>query len=99
MAARVFATNRGQPFLLSHAHSGVALTVNPGKYGPKILGLIDGQRSFGQIFDEFRSQWHGQAAAPDNSTLFTDFAETYDTLNALDRLLLRHQTAPAMDAV
>ena len=95
----MFATNRGQPFLLSHQHSGVALTVNPGKYGPQILRLIDGQRSFGQIFDLFRSQWHGKAAAPDNTTLFADFAEAYDTLNALERLLLRHHSVPRLGQV
>ena len=99
VAAQVFATNRGQPFLLSHQHSGVALTVNPGKYGPQILRLIDGQRSFGQIFDLFRSQWHGKAAAPDNTTLFADFAEAYDTLNALERLLLRHHSVPRLGQV
>ena len=69
--------------------------VNPGKYGPKILRLIDGQRSFGEIFEQFRADWKGQAAAPDNAALFADFAESYETLNALDRLLLRHPDAGA----
>jgi alpha-ketoglutarate-dependent taurine dioxygenase len=64
--------------------------VNPGKYGAKILGLIDGRRSFGEIFEQFRAAWQGKAAAPDNATLFADFAESYETLNALERLLLRH---------
>ena len=95
IAAQVFGSNRGQPFLLQHQHSGVSVTVNPGKYGPKILRLIDGQRSFGEIFDLFRAAWKGQAAAPDNTALFADFAESYDTLNALDRLLLRHPDAGA----
>ena len=95
VAAKVFASNRGQPFLLQHQHSGVALTVNPGKYGPQILRLIDGQRSFGQIFNQFRADWHGQAAAPTDEVLFADFAQSFDTLNALERLLLRH---PAADA-
>lgn len=90
VAAQVFGSNRGQPFMLRHQYSGVSVTVNPGKYGAKILSLIDGQKSFGDIFREFRAEWHGQAAAPDNTTLFADFAESFETLNALERLLLRH---------
>ena len=93
MAAQVFGSNKGQPFRLMHQHSGVSVTVNPGKYGANILRLIDGQKSFGEIFDQFRASWHGQAAAPDNAALFADFAESYDTLNALERLLLRHPDA------
>lgn len=93
MAAQVFGSKRGQPFVLQHQHSGVALTVNPGKYGPQILRLIDGQRSFGQIFAQFRADWKGQAAAPTDEVLFADFEESYETLNALDRLLLRHLSA------
>ena len=93
IAAQVFGSNRGQPFMLTHQHSGVTVMVNPGKYGAKILRLIDGQKSFGQIFDQFRADWHGQAAAPDNTALFADFAESYETLNALERLLLRHPDA------
>ena len=93
IAAQVFGSNRGQPFRLTHQHSGVSVMVNPGKYGAKILRLIDGQKSFGEIFDKFRAGWHGQAAAPDNATLFADFAESYDTLNALERLLLKHPDA------
>ncbi|MFZ2386349.1 MAG: class I SAM-dependent methyltransferase [Polaromonas sp.] len=93
IASQVFGSNRGQPFLLQHQHSGVCVTVNPGKYGTKILRLIDGRKSFAQIFEQFRADWHGQAAAPDNATLFADFAESYDTLNALERLLLRQPEA------
>ena len=93
IAAQVFSSNKGQPFMLTHQHSGMAVKVNPGKYGAKLLRLIDGKKSFGEIFDAFRAGWHGQAAAPDNAALFADFAESYDTLNALERLLLRHPDA------
>ncbi|CAM3425403.1 class I SAM-dependent methyltransferase [Polaromonas hydrogenivorans] len=98
IAAQVFGSNKGQPFRLMHQHSGVSVMVNPGKYGAKILRLIDGQKSFGEIFEAFRAGWHGQAAAPDNAALFADFAESYDTLNALERLLLRHPDAAATNA-
>ncbi len=90
IAAQVFSSNRGQPFMLRHQHSGLEFMVNPGKYGAKILALVDGKRSFGEIFDQFRAAWHGKAAAPDNAALFADFAESFDTLATLDRLLLRH---------
>lgn len=93
IAAKVFATNRGQPFLLKHQHSGTSFMVNPGKYAPQILRLIDGRRSFGDIFEQFRADWTGKAAAPSNTVLFNDFAESFDALNALDRLLLKHPDA------
>ena len=98
VAAQVFGSNKGQPFMLRHQHSGVSVMVNPGKYGAKILALIDGQKTFGEIFEQFRAAWHGKAAAPDNATLFADFAESFDVLNALDRLLLRHPSAEVATA-
>ena len=91
--AQVFASNKGQPFALRHQHTGLTVTVNPGRYGPQILRLIDGRRSFGEIFDQFRQDWTGKAVAPDNTALFADFSESYDTLNAIERLLLRHPEA------
>jgi 2-polyprenyl-3-methyl-5-hydroxy-6-metoxy-1,4-benzoquinol methylase len=90
IAAQVFDTNRGKPFMLHHQHSGVSVQVDPGRYGAKILALVDGHKSFADIFNRFRANWKGQAAAPDDAALFADFADTYDTLNALERLLLRH---------
>ncbi len=93
LAAQVFGSNKGQPFMLRHQHSGASVMVNPGKYGAKILALIDGEKTFGEIFDQFRAAWQGKAAAPDNAVLFGDFAESFDVLSALDRLLLRHPSA------
>lgn len=93
LASQVFASNRGQPFVLNHQHSGMTFKVNPGRYGPQILRLIDGQKSFAEIFEQFRASWKGQAEAPDNAALFADFADSYEALNALDRLLLRHPAA------
>ena len=91
-AAQVFDTNRGKPFRLHHQHSGVSVMVDPGRYGAKILALIDGEKTFAEIFNHFRADWTGQAAAPDDAALFADFADTYNTLNALERLLLRHSS-------
>lgn len=91
--SRVFNTNRGKPFLLQHQHSGITLTVDPGKHSVEILRLIDGRRSFGEIFETVRSGWNRSGPAPSNEVLFQGFAESYDTLNALDRLLLRYPMA------
>ncbi len=93
--ARVFSASRGQRFVMQHEHSATWVAVSPGKYSPQILRLIDGKRSFGEIFDQFRADWHGKAAAPDNDVLFADFAEPYEVLNSLDRLLLKHPQADA----
>lgn len=89
--AKVFATNHGKPFVLNHAHSGVSVTVNPGKYGASILRMIDGERSFRQIFDTLRvvQAAAGQRALSDQE-FFDDFRDSYDILNAIERLLLRH---------
>ena len=95
LAAQVFGSQSGQPFMLNHQHSGMAFKVNPGRYGPQLLKLIDGEKSFAEIFDAFRAAWKGQATAPDNAALFADFADCYEALNALDRLLLRHPVAQA----
>lgn len=95
VAAQVFGSNGGQPFRLSHQHSGVSLMVNPGKYGTRILRLIDGQRSFGGIFAQLRHEDRGNDPLPDDAALFADFKDCYDTLNALERLLLRHPQSMA----
>jgi len=88
--SRIFGASRGQTFTLRHQHSGMTVNVNPGRYGAQLLRLIDGQRSCGEIFALFRADWHGKAAATDDATLFADFAPVYETLNALERLLLKH---------
>ncbi|WP_296923344.1 methyltransferase [Polaromonas sp.] len=90
VAAQVFGSSGGQPFRLSHQHSGVSLMVNPGQYGARILRLIDGERSFGEIFAQLRAEDAASAVIADDATLFADFKDCYDTLNALERLLLKH---------
>lgn len=93
--AGIFGESRGRPFALQHAHTGVHVTVDPGRYAPQILRLVNGERSFGQIFDAFRAQWRGKAAPPDDATLFADFADSYEVLNALERMLLKHPSSIA----
>ena len=87
--ADVFARSKGQPFILDHAHTGVSITINPGKFGPAILRHIDGQNSFRKIFNLVRRDAAFRTMAPRDEVLFANFREIYETLNALERLLLR----------
>jgi SAM-dependent methyltransferase len=87
---QMFAPKGGPLTLLAHPHLGLNAAVDAGRYSGQVLGLIDGKRSFGEIFDLLRTRLGGRAPAPDNATLFADFAPTYALLNAIERLLLRH---------
>jgi len=91
--AKVFRANQGKPFVLNHAYSGVSVTVNPGRFGASILSMIDGQRSFAQIFDLMRAFQAAAGQPPlSDQEFFDDFRESYEVLNAIERLLLRHQS-------
>ena len=87
--AEVFARSRGQPFVLDHAHTGVSITINPGRFGPSILRHIDGRNSFRKIFTLVRRDPAFRTLSPRDEVLFADFKEIYETLNALERMLLR----------
>ena len=87
--ARVFAPARGRAVTMDHAHTGVSFEVNPGRYGPDILQHLDGETSFGTIFDRVRAQHGSDAASLSDATLFEDFRAIYESFNALERLLLR----------
>lgn len=91
--AEVFSKSRGQPFTLDHRWSGVSVTVRPGKATPSILRKIDGRLSFGEIFERVRREAAFKDAPPDDAALFEDFRESWEALNAIDRLLLRHRDA------
>jgi SAM-dependent methyltransferase len=86
----VFAPKNGQPTILHHEFLGMTAPVDAGKYAGKVLRHIDGNRTFQEIFDLVRADPACRAAAPGNAALFADFRDTYDTLNAIERLLLRH---------
>jgi hypothetical protein len=87
--ARVFEMAQGRPMRLDHAHTGISVTVNPGRHGPDILRHIDGATSFRTIFDRVRAQRTKDATSLSDAALFDDFREIYETLNALERILLR----------
>lgn len=72
--------------------------INPGKCTSQILRLIDIKRSFGEMFDQCRADWRAKATAPAKDILFAELAHLYDTLNALDRLLLTWLLAQATPA-
>ena len=86
----MFAPKQGKLTVLRHPHLGMQAAVDAGKYTGRILGHVDGRRSFGEIFDLVRASLGAGAPAPDDATLFADFQPTYALLNAIERLLLRH---------
>ncbi|MGC3964110.1 MAG: class I SAM-dependent methyltransferase [Rhodocyclaceae bacterium] len=94
MLADIFdAAKKGKPVILQHAPSGTVSQIDAGKYASRVLRQIDGKHSFGEIFDIVRRALPSYADQPDDATLFADFRSTFDALNAIDRLLLRHRTA------
>jgi SAM-dependent methyltransferase len=91
--AAVIDAHGGKPFVLQHARSGLARTLDPGRHVRGIFAALDGQRSFGQIFDQVR---RGSAASPtDDAALFAEFEPWYRALESIDRLLLRRPEAYA----
>lgn len=91
----MFAPKNGAMTMLNHPHLGMKAAVDAGKYSGKILRHIDGKRSFAQIFNLVRNDPAVRPAAPDDATLFADFKPVYELLNAIERILLRHSSAPA----
>ncbi|GAC1411448.1 MAG: class I SAM-dependent methyltransferase [Burkholderiaceae bacterium] len=90
---KIFNTNKnkGRAFVLQHAEAGVAVTVNPGKYGPRILREIDGRKTFAEIFAIIREDVEYKFNHPSDEVLFASFKDSYEALNNMDRLLLRHK--------
>lgn len=99
MMEKIFNTNKnkGRVFLLEHRQAGIAFPVNPGKYGPRILREIDGKKSFKEIFDIVRADVQYRFDHPSDETLFADFKESFDALNAMDRLLLMHRDVSVVE--
>lgn len=91
----VFTSRDGRPITLQHAFLGLTVQIDAGKFSPAILRHIDGQRSFQQIFDLVRAAPGVRANPPDNASLFADFRASYEALNAIERLLLRHASVPS----
>jgi len=92
--AQVFGRSRGEPFVLDHRWTGVSARVNPGRHAAAILSRVDGTRSFGEIFAEVRREKGPKGEALGDQALFADFRESYEVLNALERMLLRHRDFP-----
>jgi SAM-dependent methyltransferase len=87
--AAIFERAGGRPFVLDHAHTGLSLVLDPGRHAPEILRHMDGERSFRKIFDRVRDDRHVDESELSDAALFADFRATYETFNALDRILLR----------
>jgi SAM-dependent methyltransferase len=92
----MFAPKNGALTQLSHPHLRMTAAVDAGRYSGKILRHIDGKRSFAQIFDLVRADPAAGSSPPANEALFADFRPVYELLNAIERVLLRHASAPAL---
>jgi len=91
--AAVIDAHGRQPFILQHARSGLAQTLDPGRHVRDIFAALDGQRSFAEIFAEVG---RGTASARlDDAAFFTEFEPWYRALESIDRLLLRRPDAYA----
>jgi hypothetical protein len=88
----VIDAHNNQPFILKHAQSGLARTLDPGPHVRSIFAALDGRRSFRELFDQARGVTTSSA---DDATLFTEFEPWYRALESIDRLLLRRPEAYA----
>lgn len=84
--------HRSQSFVMAHRHSGIAATIDPGKYGAQILKHIDGRRSFADVFAAARADPELRSKLPDDEAMFQDFRPMFDMLRAIDVMLLRHRS-------
>ena len=86
---RLIDHHRGQPLRLTHNLARLNRVMEPGRYVRSIFAHMDGQRSFGVIFDRVRAEAAFRDAPPDDAALFADFAPWYEALEAIERLVLR----------
>lgn len=91
--AALIERHKGKAFVLDHSHTGMRLQLDPGVYTPYVLRYVDGKRSFQQIFDLVRGEPRFRKAPPTDHALFADFRSFYEALRAVDRILLRHESA------
>ena len=83
--------NTNKPLIMNHAHSGFSFELEPGQFGKFILKYIDGQRSFGEVFELVRGEDKFRKTPPDDQTLFADFEPIFRQLSLIERVLLRHR--------
>jgi len=86
---RLIDHHRGQPLRLTHNLARLNRVMEPGRYVRSIFAHMDGQRSFGSIFDLVRGEVAFRDAPPDDAALFADFAPWYESLESIERLVLR----------
>ncbi|GAB4479375.1 MAG: class I SAM-dependent methyltransferase [Burkholderiaceae bacterium] len=92
--ARLIEQHRNRPFLLRHGQSGLEVALDPGRYVRAIFALIDGSRTFGEIFSALRALPQFRPDPPSDEALFAEFRPWYDALGSIERLLLRHRASP-----
>ncbi len=89
--AAIFNQNGGRPFWLDHKHLGLTVAVQPGRHAAQVLQHMDGRLSFGEIFERVRAEPANRNLQLGDAQLFEDFRGSFDILNAIERLLLRHK--------
>lgn len=82
--------NNGELTVLHHQVLGATLVADSCQYSGKIFAHVDGLRTFQEIFDLVRVEPECREAPPDNARLFADFRQSFDALNTIERILLRH---------
>jgi len=92
--ARLIEQHGNRPFVLRHGQSGLEVVLDPGRYVRRIFDLIDGTRTFGEIFAALRAKPDVQGHTPSDEALFAEFKPWYDALDSIERLLLRHRSSP-----
>ena len=83
--------HHSRPFVVDHPHTGFSIRIEPGRFGEHILRHLDGKRSFGEIFSLVRAAPELSATPPHDDELFRDFRAFFDSMLAIDRVLLRHR--------
>ena len=70
--AQMFAAVRSGPAVIDHVHTGLSITVDPGRYGASVVRRVDGRATFGEIFDAVRAE-AGDGTSLTDARLFEDF--------------------------
>lgn len=86
--------SKKNPITINHVHTGLAMEVAVGPFAKYILNNINGRLTFGEIFQKIREIDKFKKPPPTDQQLFEDFRGLYALFRAIDRILLRHKSAP-----
>jgi SAM-dependent methyltransferase len=84
--------NPGKPIAVNSPHQAMRISLQPGRYSLDIFKYLDGTRSLREIFQLIREDRAATGKILPDADLLADFAPIYEQLNAVDMLVLRHQS-------